>query len=88
MKTDNPIRILFVEDVSYDAEIAARELQKGGIHFTSTRVDTKEAFLKALEEFQPDIIISDYAGFETCKRICGFRSIHSVNRDHERRNCC
>jgi hypothetical protein len=30
METDNPIRILFVEDVSYDAEIAARELQKTG----------------------------------------------------------
>lgn len=61
METDNPIRILFVEDVPADAEIAARELQKGGIQFTSARVDTKEEFLKALEEFQPDIIISDYA---------------------------
>jgi diguanylate cyclase (GGDEF)-like protein/PAS domain S-box-containing protein len=60
METDNPIRILFVEDVPSDAEIAARELQKGGIQFTSARVDTKEAFLKALEEFQPDVIISDY----------------------------
>jgi len=61
METDNPIRILFVEDVPSDAEIAARELQKGGIQFTSARVDTKETFLKALEEFQPDIIISDYS---------------------------
>jgi PAS domain S-box-containing protein len=61
MAIDNPMRILFVEDVPADAEIAARELQKGGIQLTSARVDTKEAFLKALEEFQPDIIISDYA---------------------------
>jgi len=61
METDNPIRILFVEDVPSDSEIAARELQKGGIQFTSARVDTKETFLKALEEFQPDIIISDYS---------------------------
>ena len=61
METDNPIRILFVEDLPSDAELAARELEKGGIQFTSARVDTKEAFLTALEEFQPDIIISDYS---------------------------
>ena len=60
MEKNNPIRILFVEDVPSDAEIAARELQKGGIRFTSARVDTKEAFLKALEELRPDVIISDY----------------------------
>jgi len=61
METDNQMRILFVEDVPADAEIAVRELQKGGIQFRSVRVDTKEEFLKALEEFRPDIIISDYA---------------------------
>ena len=66
METDNPMRILFVEDVPADAEIASRELQKGGIQFKSVRVDTKEEFLKALEEFRPDIIISDYTmpGFD------------------------
>jgi PAS domain S-box-containing protein len=61
METDDSIRILFVEDVPSDAEIAAREIQKNGIQFTSARVDTKEAFIKALEEFRPDIIISDYS---------------------------
>ncbi len=60
METANPIRILFVEDAPLDAEMAVRELQKNGIQFTSARVDTKTAFLQALSEFRPDIIISDY----------------------------
>jgi PAS domain S-box-containing protein len=61
MDTDHPLRILFVEDVPADAELAARELRNDGIAFTSVRVDTKEAFLQALEEFRPDVILSDYA---------------------------
>jgi PAS domain S-box-containing protein len=61
METDNPIRILFVEDLPSDTELAEREVQGEGIRFTSIRVETKEAFLKALEEFRPDLIISDYA---------------------------
>jgi PAS domain S-box-containing protein len=57
----NPIRILFIEDLSSDAELAERELRKQGLSFTSLRVETKEAFLRALAEFRPDVIISDYA---------------------------
>ncbi|MDQ7786245.1 MAG: EAL domain-containing protein [Thermodesulfovibrionales bacterium] len=80
MEPDNPIRILFVEDVPYDAEIAERELRKNGIQFTSTRVDTKETFLKTLEEFRPDIIISDYAmpefdGMQALKLTKGYDSL-------------
>ncbi len=61
MNADDPLRILIVEDVPSDAELAERELRKDGLLFTSVRVDTKEGFLKALEEFRPDLIISDYA---------------------------
>lgn len=55
------LRILIVEDLPSDAELAERELRKDGIHFTSIRVDTKDEFLNALEEFRPDLIISDYS---------------------------
>ncbi len=55
------MRILFVEDLPSDVELAERALEKEGLAFTSTRVETKETFLQALEEFQPDLIISDYA---------------------------
>jgi len=61
MNADDPLHILIVEDVPADAELAERELRKDGLLFTSMRVDTKEGFLKALEEFRPDVIVSDYA---------------------------
>src|SRR5437660_2781528 len=53
-------RILILEDVATDAELIERELRKANIAFTSQRVETKEDFSKALTEFEPDIIISDY----------------------------
>ena len=61
MATDNPMRILFVEDLPSDMELAEHELRRVSIPFTSLRVETREGYLKALEEFQPDLIISDYA---------------------------
>lgn len=61
MKTPEPIRILFVEDVSADVELAERALRKEDLHFVSMRVDTEENFLAALAEFNPDVVISDYA---------------------------
>ena len=61
MEVNHPLRLLIVEDVPSDMELAERELRSNGIQFTSQRVDTKERFLKALEEFQPHLILSDYA---------------------------
>lgn len=56
-----PIRILFAEDLPTDVEIAKREIRKGGIEFISKVVDTETKFRKELEEFKPDIVISDYS---------------------------
>ncbi len=61
MDTDTPLRILFVEDIETDAELAAWILRKEGLIFTSIRVDTQEAFLNALVEYQPEVVISDYS---------------------------
>ena len=55
------ISILFVEDIPEDAEMATRELRKAGLVFASLRVETREDFLEALENFHPDLIISDYS---------------------------
>ncbi|MEW6585286.1 MAG: PAS domain S-box protein [Nitrospirota bacterium] len=60
METDSPIRIIIIEDVPTDAELAERELQRESIRFASVRVETEKGFRKALEEFRPDLIISDY----------------------------
>jgi signal transduction histidine kinase len=56
-----PLRILFVEDSRHDAELEELELRKGGLAFTSQRVQTREDLERALKEFSPDLIISDYA---------------------------
>ncbi len=55
-----PLKILIVEDVSSDAELVERELRRQGLVFTAKRVETRENFLRHLEEFIPDIILSDY----------------------------
>jgi PAS domain S-box-containing protein len=54
------LRILILEDVPADAELMERELRKGGITFSSKRVDTKEGFLRELKGFEPDLILGDY----------------------------
>ena len=45
-----PLRILIVEDIASDAELMERELSNGKIQFTSMRVETEEAFIKALKK--------------------------------------
>jgi two-component sensor histidine kinase/DNA-binding response OmpR family regulator len=55
-----PIKILIIEDVPSDAEIAVRVIQKTGIDFVSMRVESREAFLSSISEFSPDLILTDY----------------------------
>lgn len=57
---ETPYRVLIVEDVPTDAELNERAIQEVLKPCVFQRVETEEAFLKALDEFNPDIIISDY----------------------------
>lgn len=72
------LRILMLEDAPDDAELAERELRKAGICVVAKRVETKDTFLRAIEEFQPDIILSDYKlpGFN------GTDALEFVRREH------
>lgn len=54
------IRILLVEDDSSDAILIDRELRKGGIEYHSLRVQSRDQFVEALQQHQPDIILSDH----------------------------
>lgn len=54
------IRILFVEDVDEDMELALRKIRKDGLVCTAMRVDTEAEFRQALIEYHPDIVIADY----------------------------
>ncbi|MDQ5987061.1 MAG: hypothetical protein CSYNP_02797 [Syntrophus sp. SKADARSKE-3] len=54
------LRILILEDDRTDAELAQFELQEAGFAFTSKVVINESDFVHELQEFSPDLIISDY----------------------------
>jgi PAS domain S-box-containing protein len=56
----NLLRLLFVEDVPSDVDLAVMELRKEKLVFEYLTVCTKKDLLNALQEFKPDLIISDY----------------------------
>jgi len=55
-----PIRILIVEDLAADADLAKREIRKVVKDCEFQCVETRKDYLEALETFQPDLILSDY----------------------------
>lgn len=57
----NPIRILFLEDTSTDVELMKYELKNEKVLFVSLWVETEKDFFRALTEFVPDVILSDYS---------------------------
>ena len=54
------LRLLVVEDSPQDAEIAVREIRRGGFDVTWKRVETAEAMRTNLREKTWDIIVCDY----------------------------
>ena len=59
MKSLKP-KILIVEHDSTNMELIHNELIKSKINYTSEIVQTKKAYVKALSNFKPDIILSNY----------------------------
>src|SRR5882724_9396131 len=55
-----PLRILILEDVPMDAELVEYELQRSKIPFAARCVDSRDGFLRELDDFRPDLILSDY----------------------------
>ncbi|MEP6688060.1 MAG: PAS domain S-box protein [Gemmatimonadales bacterium] len=56
----DPLRILILEDVPMDAELVEYELRRSSIPFDARCVDTRADFERELDDFQPDLILSDY----------------------------
>ena len=56
----NPLKILFLEDVPSDVDLAVAELKKEKINFEHTTICTRGNLIKILNKFKPDLIISDY----------------------------
>jgi len=65
-------KILLVEDVPANAELMERELLIANIDFVSERVDSKEDYINALNNFSPDIIICD-------NTFTRFNSLSAIN---------
>ncbi len=57
---DTPTRVLLVEDLPTDAGLAEREIQKAVKRCTFRCVDAQQDFLRELEEFKPDVVVTDY----------------------------
>lgn len=54
------IKILHLEDEESDADLIGRMLKKSTIASDILVVDTKEAFVEALINFSPDVVLSDH----------------------------
>jgi len=58
---DKDLRILILEDVPTDAELIQFELTEAGTSFIPMCVADRASYVKALDEFSPEIILSDYS---------------------------
>lgn len=56
-----PIRVLLLEDDVRDADLTLARLDKAGLSHETVRVDSREAFVAALETSAIDVILADYA---------------------------
>ena len=57
---EKSLKILILEDSPSDADLMELELIDASIEFSSRVVDTKNEYLKEIEEFKPNLILSDY----------------------------
>jgi len=55
------LKILHIEDIQSDAELVERTLKRSGVAFEKLIVDTRDEYVKALDEFNPDVILSDHS---------------------------
>jgi DNA-binding response OmpR family regulator len=74
------LKVLLLEDSEEDAELIVRELRSSGHAFTVRHVFLKPAFIAALDEFDPDILLVDtnVPGFDSVSAIKLVRSHKST----------
>ena len=71
------LKILHLEDLSSDAELVKRVLIKGNLDFELMLTDNRVGFLHALDNFKPDVILSDHS-------LPSFDSIEAIHIVKER----
>ncbi|MEW6468012.1 MAG: ATP-binding protein [Bacteroidota bacterium] len=58
---DTTLKILHIEDSSADAELVAYQLRQAKLSCTIQVVDTEDEFSRGLQEFAPEVILSDHS---------------------------
>lgn len=58
---DTKIKILHLEDVPTDAELVGIELKRSKLLFERLVVDNKIDYMRAVDEYKPDIVLSDHS---------------------------
>ena len=71
-----PVRLVLVEDMPMEAEIAVRQLESGGFSCNWKRVDSEALLRRTLSETTPDLILSDFT-------LPGFDGISALEIAHE-----
>jgi signal transduction histidine kinase len=72
------IKILILEDNTADADLLVRHLTKAGLSFVSKIVESRKSFEDALDNFLPDIILSDYS-LPSFDAVSAFKIIKDKN---------
>ena len=58
---EQELRLLIIEDVAAEAELAIQQLKWAGLECTWMRVDTEAALRRELRELRPHVVISDFS---------------------------
>ena len=76
--SNRKLRVLMLEDTPTDSELAEHELHKANVDFVAMRVETRDSFIRAIEDFNPDIILSDYK----LPDFNGMQALEIIQRSH------
>ena len=58
---DSPLKVLIVEDLAADAELALRAIADTGVTIRSVRVDNAEDLRRQLRDLKPHVVLSDFS---------------------------
>lgn len=74
------LKILFVEDTDFDADLIIRHIKKSGLNFIHQRVWERDKFIEAVSTFNPDIVIADHS-LPQFSGIEAFRLLKKINKN-------
>ncbi len=73
-----PLRVLHLEDNQADAELVTAQLVRAGLNAVGRRVDSAAAFRRALDEFAPDVVLSDH-GMSTFSALDALKTLKAAS---------